>query len=495
MGTITTLRPSATSSGVGWTATPSGTLHGVTSDDSDSTYALWSGSGSALILATPADSPPVGERRHQARLRIRGEDGDAWGAVRLAAGGLAAGVSAPFTSSPSTVTGSWGFGVPADGSTVLSAYVTGQISGVKIQELYLDVDSRLAPTFTAQTVDGSGTVTTTISDTAQPTIRASGVDLDDLISRQYRYWVTSGADIVWDTGIVAGPSTDRQTEALENGSYVAHLIVWSTLGSDTEYSSDEETVSFTVSVGVIPAPDAPVVTPVEDTAFYEIEACAPDSSGFDSDVSYLEIQRVDCNATVTVAILGPLVTDECATYVDYSFPRTGVGATCSHDPEPCCSYYRARTLGRVDGQLLVSDWSDEQEPVCLVWDEDYHLIRTEGESGPMWSQVGGRFTWDRDRPFTVATGVMGSRFVTSAPPGGRNLKLSAAVSSEAELNQLKAVLARPLVLISPSDSSEVWAAPVASSVRVIKIGRIRQVSAEFTATGPQPSPQLADVGA
>lgn len=925
MGTITTLRPSATSSGVGWTATPSGTLHGVTSDDSDSTYALWSGSGSALILATPADEPPVGQRRHQARLRMRGEDGDAWGAVRLASGALAAGVAASFASSPGTVTGSWGFGVPADGSTVLSAYVTGQTSGVKLQELYLDVDSRLAPSFTAQVIDGSGVVTTTISDTAQPTIRASAVDLDGLTARQYRYWVTLGSDIVWDTGIVPGPTFDRQTEALDNGSYVAHLQVWSTLGNSTEYASDEETVAFTVSVGAIPAPENPVVAPVADTPFYELEVCAPYAGDFDGGAAYIEIQRVDCASsenptTVSVAILGPLDTDECATYVDFSLPRTGVGSTCDHTPELCCSYYRARTLGRIDGALQISDWSDAYDPgipnglvflwpdtaasvpegwsrvteldsrypkgvattgtqpgttggaashthtvsghthdtshlhtttgntsagvgavsshdgsagstavptththttpstasttvvsgstspaigtgnndparlevlfiesngqplgvpdgalamtpdislsgwtdyanadgrfikgaapagnggstaasaldnhthsigahthtgtshghtssntgtfsgslslfagpnsvtwstahshpisigtgstaaldsggsgtsgasslgvteppftnvrvkentsgdvslpvgligiwrsslgsipdhwalcdgtggtpdligrypkgatssigsqggsldphthtspnhshttaghshtmtigvqngntanvsatatvsvstathththgntdsttpsvanstsgtlasttseppyeevafvqlveeptpppvpeeFCLTWDEDYHLIRTEGPGGPMWSQVGGLITWERDRPFTTATGVMGGRFVTSAPPGGRNFRLSTAVESETELTNLKAILARPLVLISPSDSSEVWASPISGTVRVIKIGRIRQVTADFIATGPQPPPQLADVG-
>lgn len=925
MGSTTTLRPSATSSGVGWTATPSGTLHGVTSDDSDLTYALWSGAGSALILATPADAPPVGERRHQARLRLRGEDGDAWGAVRLASGALVAGVSAPFSSSPGTVTGSWGVGVPADGSIVLSAYVTGQTTGVRLQEIYLDVDSRLAPTFTGQVIDGSGVVTTTVSDTAQPTLRASSVDLDGLVARQYRFWVTSGSDIIWDTGLVPGPTFDRQTEALDNGTYTAHFQIWSTVGNNTEYPSDEETVTFTVSVGAIPAPENPVVSQVTDTPFYELQVCAPYAGDFDSDQAFIEIQRVDCASsdsptTVSVAILGPLDTDECATYVDYSLPRTGVGATCTHQPEQCCSYYRARTLGRIDGALQISDWSDAYDPgipngivflwpstaasvpegwsrvtdldsrypkgvataatqpgttggasvhthtvtahthdtshlhtttgatsaavgtvstinngagnagvlaththttpsadsatvasgstsptisspnndpahlevvfiesngqplgvpdgalaltpdtslsgwtdyadadgrflkgaapagnggatavsslenhthdigahthtgtshghsssntgsaastinlvagpnaitwtvnhahpisigntstialdsggsgtsgassvgateppftnvrvkentsgdvslpvgligiwrgslgtipdhwalcdgtggtpdligrypkgatssigtqggsldphthtspshvhttsghahsmtigvqnsgstnvsatagvsvansthththgntdsttpsvagstsgtlasttseppyeevafvqlvetpapppvpdeFCLTWDEDYHLIRTEGPDGPMWSQVGGQITWDRDRPFTVATGVMGSRFVTSAPPGGRNIKLTAAVETEAELSQLRAVLARPLVLISPSDSSEVWAAPVATSVRVIKIGRIRQVTVDFIATGPQPAPQLADVG-
>jgi hypothetical protein len=112
----------------------------------------------------------------------------------------------------------------------------------------------------------------------------------------------------------------------------------------------------------------------------------------------------------------------------------------------------------------------------------------------MYSVVLGKFEWTVDRPFTSATGVMGSRFVTSAPPGGRNLSMVAAVESEAELADLRAVLARPLVLISPSDASEVWAAPVQESVRIVKVGRIRQVTASFIGTGPEPPPQTADVG-
>lgn len=291
MGTITTLRPSATSSGVGWTPS-TGTLHGVTSDDSDATYATWGGSGSAMILATPADAPPAGERRHQVRLRARGEDGDAWWAVRLSSGGLVAGAAASFTSSPGTVVGSWGTGVPADGSTVLYAYVTGQSTGVRIQELYLDMDSRLAPTFTPEILDGSGTATTTISDTAQPTIRADDLDTDDLAARQYRYWVTLSGAIVWDTGTVSGAPVNRQTTPLENGTYVAHLQVWSTLGADTAYASEIETLDFTVSVGTVPAPDSPTVT--ADAPFYVIEACAPDTSGFDDEQAWLEIQRLDC---------------------------------------------------------------------------------------------------------------------------------------------------------------------------------------------------------
>lgn len=719
MGTITTLRPSSTSSGVDWTPS-AGTLHSVTSDDSDATYATWGGDGSALILATPVDSPPVGEKRHQVRLRARGEDGDAWWAVRLSSGALAAGAAAQFTSSPTTVTGSWGFGAPFTGSTVLYTYVTGQSVGVKITELYLDVDSREAPTFTPQILDGSGAVTTTISDTVQPRLRANAVDLDGLNGREYRYWVTLNGAIVWDTGVVSGTASNQQTAALDNGSYVAHFQLWSTLGQDTSYASDEEELAFTVLVGLVQVPDNPTVVPLGGTPLYTLEACAPFVDDLDGGVGWIEIQRVDCPvggyltmtdaagsyvsapepgpvltdlqvtvtagrddgwlptasdtlaahydtgsnerswrlnisaatglpfltwsedgtsstttatatekalvdpfgvarlrvlldvddgaggwtvtfqsretdeddwaqlgdvqsnsgagvsslfdsaapftvgaylgsglplnrwngriysvevrdgaagavlaspdftghldgttsftddqgnvwtvhspaavyspvSTVTVAILGPLATDECAEWVDFTLPRSGMGATCDHAPVECCSYYRARTVGREDGELRISNWSDVSPPpepdvFCLTWDDDAHLIRTTGPDGPMWANVWGKFEWSVDRPFTAASGVMGSRFVTSAPPGGRDLTMSTAVESEAELAILHAVLARPLVLISPSDASEVWAAPVAESVRIVKVGRIRQVSASFIGTGPQPPPQLADVG-
>lgn len=496
MGTVTTLRPSGTSSSIGWTPS-TGTLHGVTSDNSDATYGTWGGTGSPMVLATPADAPPLGERRHQVRMRARGEDGNAWWAVRLSSGPLVAGASAMFPSSPATVTGSWGFGAPADGSTVLYAYVTGQSSGVKITELYLDVDSRLAPTFTPQVLDGSGTSTTTVSDTSQPTIRVNSLDLDDLTARQYRYWVTLGGITVWDTGIVSGSPVNRQTTALDNGAYVAHLQVWSTLGQNTAYASDEETLAFTVSVGTVPEPASPDVTIQPDSPFFEVEVCAPNVTSLDGDVGYLEVQRAGCpdETFTTIAILGPLATSACATFTDYSAPRSGVGLSCNHVPEPCCSYYRARTVGRISGSLRVSDWSDTPAPdeFCLTWDDGEHLIRTTGPDGPLWAVIKGKFDWDVDRPFTSAVGVKGSRFVTSAPPGGRNLSMMAGVESEEELVALLAILNRPLVLISPSDAAEVWAAPVSSSVRVIKVGRVRQVSAKFIGTGPEPPPQLSDV--
>jgi hypothetical protein len=146
---------------------------------------------------------------------------------------------------------------------------------------------------------------------------------------------------------------------------------------------------------------------------------------------------------------------------------------------------------------LISEPTPPEDPdlFCLTWPDDEHLIRTMSADGPLWAPVIGRFTWDRDRPFTSTLGVSGSQFVSSAAPGRRNLEMTAAVESDEELRELLAILARPLVLVSPSDSTETWAAPVATSVQIIKIGRIRQVTADFIATGPQPDPQFADVAA
>lgn len=1146
MSTITTLRPSATSSFTGWTAQPGGTLHGVTSDNNDATYALWAGSGVPLVLATPPATPPVGERRHQVRVRARGEDGDAYWAVLLPNSSLTGGASSQFPSSPNTVTGSWGqsSALPQTGSAVLYTYVAGQTAGLKINELFLDVDTRLAPTFTPQVLDGSGSSTTVVVDTAQPVIRASAINLDGLNARQYRYWVTLNGAIVWDTRVVSGPAVNRQTTALDNGTYVAHLQIWSTIGQNGAYASAEQTLTFSIEIGEIAKPDNPTATPYGSSPFYSVEACAPDVSSLDGGLGYVELQRVDCpvggyltlpatngaaaisydppqvtgaltieikagrtddwrppgnetlishydtggnrrswrvyldadgggdlsligqpvfvwsvdgtaitgayapndrlpidpsgivrlkivfrpdngaggndatfytrvsddaewvqfqstavgvgttsiaastapyivgavmaggtvvepfngriyyatvsdntgtilspdftnhldgtrtfddaqgntwavngsaaiyspTSATTIAMIGPLASDGCGEWLDYTLPRTGQGVTCEHAPDPCCSYYRARTVGRASGSLRISPWSDAydpgipsgviimwpstaaslpegwdrvtaldgryvkgvpnavttpgsnggaashthtlpthvhstshshthtgntsagvgsvnstdgatgttailsshthargntdtvvadsatatpsvstvnneverlevifaesdgrplgvpvnalalsadialsgwtdyangtnrllkgaapagnggtqgastldnhthslgahthaaaaahthtatatavssdkslfagaqaalwtashshpisvasvapsgldsasggtsgagpasglppyrnlrlrqntsggislpvglicawrgsigsipdnwqlcdgtngtpdmfglyprgatasigstggtltghshtspshthtttahthpsetigsaaaattnvsatntvtvstgvhthtagapnaatptvtgstsgtlatttQEPLnqevafiqmnavptpppepsifCLDWDPNEHLIRSTGPNGPVWSPIRGMLEWDRTRPFTAATGVNGSRFVVSAPPGQRNLSMTAAVETEAELLQLRAVLARPLVLISPSDATEVWAAPVAESVRVVKVGRIRQVTADFIGTGPQPSPQLADVG-
>src|SRR5690606_14814948 len=359
MVTITTLRPSATQSGVGWVAQPTGALHEVTADDLDTTYALWSGDGSALILAVPSSSPPPGEWRHQVRIRVRGSDGSAWWAVRIPSGQLIAGAAGTFLSIPETFTGSWQSGVSHDGPTTLSCYVVGQNPNVRIIELYLDIDSRLPPSFTPQLIDGSGTPNTTITDTVSPTARVTSLNLDGLPARQYRYWVSDeNSSVVWDTGVVSGAPTSRVIPPLQNGNYTLHQQVWSTIGSNTAYPSDIISLPFVMAVGAVPAPDPPIIIPMPP--FYSVEACLPDDVTFDDDRGWLEIQRVDCDEPTTIAILGPLAPGECAQWIDFTVPRTLPGDDpCRPGEEPCCSRWRVRSVGLVDESILVSDWSND----------------------------------------------------------------------------------------------------------------------------------------
>lgn len=188
-------------------------------------------------------------------------------------------------------------------------------------------------------------------------------------------------------------------------------------------------------------------------------------------------------------------------------PDTGVGSsgyvgqgnpvTIILAPDPGEGTITASGGGLPAGIVLnpeVGSGTSSIQEVCLTWTDGEHLIRTLGPDGPMYVSVCGSIEWQRERPFTAATGVMGGRYVTSAPPGGRNIQLVTAVRSESELDLLLSILTQPLVLISPADSEETWAAPIAGTVQIIKIGRLRQVVAQFIATGPEPPPQLADIG-
>lgn len=334
---IDTLRPDALVSQSGWSASPSGTLFGVTSDNSDSTFALCAvtGVGSPMVLGLAEHALPSGHQRHLVRARVRLQNANVQWSVGVPQGGQIAGGTGS-AGSAATLTGSWGTGVPPTGASQLTIRTVAQLGASRVLELYVDVDSRLAPTFTLQVLD-DGTPTTTVTTTNAPQARANAVSLDGLPSRQYRYWVTDAADaIVWDTGIVSGPAATRSIDPLENGSYRLHAIVWSTLGADTAYASDEELVDFTVSTTVAQQPESVEIVDVQATPYFDITTCAPDDmSEWDGDEAFVEIQRIDCNGTQRIALAGPVSADECVTYRDWSAHRSRPGDPCVVDDTEC----------------------------------------------------------------------------------------------------------------------------------------------------------------
>lgn len=494
MAQIDTLRPVSTIQGTGWSAEPSGTLHGVTADDNDATYAEWSGDGSPLILSVGPHAPPAGHRRHAARLRVRGESGSAWWAVRRSDGVLVAGAAADFAAA-TTVIGAWGTGLPPNGTTSFGTYVNGEVVNTRILELYLDIDSRAAPQFTPQLLDGSGAPATTITDTNSPTVAPLDVDLDGLPPRQYRYWIDDGSNIVWDTGIVSGPAVNREVDALDNGSYTLHMVIWSTLGANTEYASEEKTLAFDINVVPVTPPDNVTSDAIPDTPFFQIEVQIPsDLSDYD-EPPMLQIQRVDCHGTRTVAVIGPVEAGTSVSYVDWSAPRS-LPADCLDDAAECPFTYRARFVGKVDGARVTSIWSESkgfdngpgQETITHVlhWAEGEHLIRAITPDGPMFRSICGTVEWDVQRPFTANVGVGGTSQVHSGAPGGRDYRLRSAVGSESDLEALEAISGRPLILVSPADAPEQWCVPVGLPYQVIKIGRMRSFELPTIGTGPEP---------
>jgi hypothetical protein len=359
---IDTVRPDSTQASSGWTAMPSGTLHGVTSDDMDNTYALWSGTGSAMLLGLADHALPTDHQRHLARVRVRGQSADVnWG-IRLTNGTLIAPGTGTFGGSDSTIVGSWGTGIAPAGAANIAVQVQGQATNSQVTELYVDIDSRLAPVFTPQVLD-DGTPTTTVVDTNAPQVRASSVDLDGLPPRQYRYWVTQGVTIVWDTGVVSGPAPTRTVDPLENGSYEVHMQVWSTLGADTAYASVVEDLAFTVSTTVTQPPESVEIEDVSGEPYFDIITCAPASMNtWDGDEAYVEIQRMDCDGNTTrIALVGPISADECVTYRDWTAPRS-LPAGCTETLDECPVTWRVRFLGLVNGLITASDWFGEPQP-------------------------------------------------------------------------------------------------------------------------------------
>lgn len=519
---IDTIRPDSLESASGWTATPSGTLYGVTSDNSDSTYALWSGTGSAMLLGLADHALPTDHQRHLVRARVRGQSADVGWSIRLPSGTLIAPGTATFTSAD-TVAGSWGTGIEPLGAADIAIQVQGQLTNSRVLELYVDIDSRLAPTFTPQVLD-NGTPTTTVVGTNAPDVRASSVDLDGLPPRQYRYWVTSGLTVVWDTGIVSGPAVSRTVDALENGSYTVHMEVWSTLGASTEYASDIEELAFTISTtSTLPPVSADVEVVTEP--FYDISVCAPTGMAvWDGDEAYVEIQRTDCDGTQTrVALAGPIGASECVTYREWTAPRS-LPANCFDGADTCEFSWRVRFLGRINDLINASSWVDVTGdppppaeclypgeeifpsvtlfPGCgvtvtgsageftLEWEDGEHLVRAITPDGAVYVSACGELRWDVDKPFTVNQGVEGGRQVYLGAPGGHNISLTLTVRTEQALQDALQVFDGPLVLISPADSVETWASPVGTSINVIKIGRLRQLVVPMIATGPEPQPEV-----
>lgn len=139
-----------------------------------------------------------------------------------------------------------------------------------------------------------------------------------------------------------------------------------------------------------------------------------------------------------------------------------------------------------------SYWTLVPVPSTLPWIEGEHLLRGLTPDGPVWMSVCGTLAWGVSRPYTVNVGVMGNRTVFSGDSGGRDFTMTIAVESEEAKEALDEILTLPLILVSPADSPEAWAAPITETIAIVKVGEIRQLSVQMIGTGPEPEPEVGD---
>lgn len=356
MSTVDTVRPTSTLSAGGWTPS-AGTLHGATTDNSDATFISWASGAEEAVLGCTPHAPSTGFRRHRARVRLRARDGGLYWAVGLPTGTFAAyGSAGDLAAAFDDLIGSYGAGIPHDGTAAFRILLGAQEAGIDVSELWVDIDCREAPTFTIQTLDGSGTPETTITDTNSPSISFDSALYDGLTPREWRAWVQSGSTIVWDTGVVSGIPLTPVVPALPNGSYTAHGQIWSTLGANTAYPSDVEVLAFTINVVPVEPPALVEIVWSDDSPMFTVNVTTPESMGdYDGEVALVEFQRVDCNGNVTIHIEDFTGPNEIVSYVDWSVPRS-IPEDCDDPAELCSFSWRARLVGLVDGVRVSSEW-------------------------------------------------------------------------------------------------------------------------------------------
>lgn len=303
MAVIDTLRPTSTLSSSGWTVTPSGTASDVTSDDSDATYVTGNANSSPLVLSVGPHGVPADHKRHLARVRVRGEDGDVVASVRLPSGAQVAFSSITLPATITSANGSWGTGLPPTAAGSYGIVVAAQDNNINIAELWLDIDSRAKPTFALAVLD-AGVPVSVVTTTNTPTVQFSSIDLDGLPPRQWRAWVTQGTTIVWDSGLVAGAATTTETAPLANGSYTLHAQIWSTVGGVNEFASNEVTEDFEVNVQPVVGPTSLNVEQRPGTPLFDVTVGIPSGLGdYDDNLVHVEVQRSDCGGEWTTIAL------------------------------------------------------------------------------------------------------------------------------------------------------------------------------------------------
>lgn len=295
---VSTVRPSSTTHN-GLSTPSTGTRHGCTSDDSDSTYVNLNASpfSNALGLAFTPPSITSGSLVLYGVVRVRADSGGdtvtTLGTLANLGGTYGSATIYVSGSDPSTVNAAGVFS--SDKSTMEVSFWGGN---VEIYEVYFDVYYVAPPSLTVSAPTG------TLTDDNRPTVSWSAT-FDSLAPAQHDYEVKIFTDAVYGGGgfdpatstpvaiasnSAAIPSTATLTEwasdvSLPNGTYRAYVKVASRYGYHTIYS-DWEYSQFTINVSP-PDPPAFSLTDQPSSGRVKIDV-TPDNSPVATDGVLIE---------------------------------------------------------------------------------------------------------------------------------------------------------------------------------------------------------------
>lgn len=321
MPTIDTVRPDTQVGSTDWTPSTS-TLVSVTSDDNDATYAAsptpaTDATARRLVFEMDSHTPSAGHARHRVRARIRGQAPNAgsYSFFCSQVAGTTIAVAPPVGSVKEFI-GPWSsafLNVPAEGAHVFLFFIdarasSGASAAMRLNEAYIDIDTRAQPSFTPDVLDAAGVSRDagTIADTNRATFTFDDLDYDGLVARSWIVTVTedvTGATVFTASGTGTPPET-LLSDPLPDGNYTATLQVFSTIQTDTPFASDVEQLTFEIDFTPPPGPVLVDVTPMGcDSEAPHMQICWEEGSAtgvtFD-DEPLLELQRVDCNGVHTI---------------------------------------------------------------------------------------------------------------------------------------------------------------------------------------------------
>jgi len=382
---IDVLRPISIVKSGGGTATPSGTLNGVTSDDNDSTYIQFPASSYSnnWSLAVTQHLPTAGYQRHQirGRIRIRTNAGTCNELIDL---GKDADTSVTYdgvnvTSSMTEVYTGWAQNAAfalntlgtLTGLSIGGGWMSNEAGGateIRTAECYVDVDCRAQPEFTPEVRDNAGNDKSagTVTDTNQPTIYLGSVDYDLLPPRDWTITVFGvDGEVFSSSGTGVAPTSVLVTTGLADGDYTASYSVRSTIRGTDPFEATA-LIGFSVA-NEVPPPSPPLLTVTPDSGGYLVTWTDPGGQEWDTDYTIVaELWREDCNGSQRIATVPDGLN---GSYLDLAIPQLDpqpvAGVDCEVSSIACDITYSIRYWGYVSTTVTLP--STLPDDLILAW--------------------------------------------------------------------------------------------------------------------------------